>query len=104
PAMEKSANEGDGIAFMRLDRQLNLLLASVCRNDFARRAMGLMQGLSRRFWYMHYKEARDLPECARLHAALASAIASRDPEAAAAACDRLVDYMEGFTRSSLDSI
>jgi DNA-binding GntR family transcriptional regulator len=103
-AIEKSAEEGDRIAFMRLDRQLNLLLAATCRNDFARRAMGLMQGLSRRFWYMHYKELRDLPLCARLHANLASSVASRDAEAAAAACDRLVDYMEGFTRSSLDSI
>jgi DNA-binding GntR family transcriptional regulator len=103
-AIEKSAEEGDGIAFMRLDRELNLALALACRNDFARRAMGLMQGLSRRFWYMHYKEVRDLPLCARLHADLAASIASRDPEAAAAACDSLIDYMEGFTRSSLDSI
>jgi DNA-binding GntR family transcriptional regulator len=103
-AMDKSVEDGDGIAFMRLDRQLNLLLAAACRNDFARRTMGLMQGLSRRFWYMHYKEARDLPMCARLHADLASMVASRDAEAAAAACDRLIDYMEGFTRSSLDSI
>jgi DNA-binding GntR family transcriptional regulator len=103
-AMEKSAEEGGGIAFMRLDRQLNMLLAVACRNDFARRAMGLMQGLSRRFWYMHYKEVRDLPLCAKLHAELASLVASRDAEAAAAACDRLIDYIEGFTRSSLDSI
>jgi DNA-binding GntR family transcriptional regulator len=103
-AIEKSAGEGDGIAFMRLDREFNLLLAAACRNDFARRTMGLMQGLSRRFWYVHYKEVRDLPLCARLHADLASAVASRDPEAAAAACDSLIDYMEGFTRSSLDSI
>jgi DNA-binding GntR family transcriptional regulator len=102
--MEKSVEDGDGIAFMRLDNQLNLQLAAACRNDFARRTMGLMQGLARRFWYMHYKEVRDLPMCARLHADLATAVASRNPEAAAAACDKLIDYMEGFTRSSLDSI
>jgi DNA-binding GntR family transcriptional regulator len=103
-AMEKSVEDGDSIAFMRLDNQFNLLLAAACRNDFARRTMSLMQGLSRRFWYMHYKEVRDLPMCARLHADLATAVASRNPDAAAAACDSLIDYMEGFTRSSLDSI
>jgi DNA-binding GntR family transcriptional regulator len=62
-----------------------------------------MQGLSRRFWYMHYKEVLDLPRCARLHADLASSIGKRDAEAAAAASDRLIDYIESFTRSSLDA-
>jgi DNA-binding GntR family transcriptional regulator len=102
-AMRQSAEDNDDIAFMRLDRQLNVLLATACRNDYARRAMGLMQGLSRRFWYMHYREVLDLPRCARLHADLASAISKRDGEAAAAASDHLIDYMESFTRASLDS-
>jgi DNA-binding GntR family transcriptional regulator len=102
-AMRQSAEDNNDIAFMRLDRQLNLLLGAACRNDYARRAMGLMQGLSRRFWYMHYKEVLDLPRCARLHADLASSIGKRDPEAAAAASDRLIDYIESFTRSSLDA-
>jgi DNA-binding GntR family transcriptional regulator len=101
-AMRQSALDKDDIAFMRLDRQLNQLLATVCRNDYARRAMGLMQGLSRRFWYVHYKEVLDLPRCARLHADLASSIAKRDAEAAASASDRLLDYIESFTRASLD--
>lgn len=102
-AMQKSAADNDDIAFMRLDRHLNMLLALACRNDYARRAMGLMQGLSRRFWYMHYREVLDLPRCARLHAELASAISKRDSEAAAAASDRLIDYIESFTRASLDA-
>jgi DNA-binding GntR family transcriptional regulator len=102
-AMQKSATNNDDIAFMRLDRQLNMLLASASRNDYARRAMGLMQGLSRRFWYMHYQEVLDLPRCARLHADLSSAISERNSKAAAAALDRLIDYIENFTRASLDT-
>ncbi len=102
-AMQKSAADNDDIAFMRLDRHLNQLIATACRNDYARRSMGLMQGLSRRFWYMHYREVLDLPRCARLHADLASAISKRDPGAAAVASDRLIDYMESFTRASLDA-
>ena len=102
-AMRQSADNNDDIAFMKLDQQFNLLLATACRNDYARRTMGLMQGLSRRFWYMHYKEVLDLPRCARLHADLASAISKRAAEAAAAASDRLIDYLESFTRASIDA-
>jgi len=102
-AISESAKDSDALGFMRLDRDFNLLVAAACRNDYARRAMGLMQGLSRRFWYMHYREVLDLPKCTEVHAGLAAAIAARDLEAAAAASDRLIDYMESFTRSSLDS-
>lgn len=102
-AMRQAAEANDDIEFMRLDQQLNRLVAFACRNDYARRAMGLMQGLSRRFWYMHYKQASDLPLCARLHADLSEAIGEHKAEAAASACDRLTDYLEGFTRASLGS-
>jgi DNA-binding FadR family transcriptional regulator len=60
-----------------------------------------MHALSRRFWYQHYKEAADLPLCARLHAAVAEAIARRDPDNAGEASDRLIDYIESFARSTL---
>jgi DNA-binding FadR family transcriptional regulator len=63
--------------------------------------MGLMHGLSRRFWYQHYRETADLPLAARLHAEVAEAIARRDPEKAAAASDRLIEYIESFARSTL---
>ncbi len=88
---------------MRQDRRLNLMISQACRNEYAMKAMGLMHGLSRRFWYMHYKEVLDLPHCARLHAALARGIAKGDAEAAAAASDRLIDYIETFTRATLEA-
>ena len=102
--MEQASVDNDDIAFMRLDRELNLLVAKATRNEFASRAMGLMHGLSRRFWYFHYKEVADLPLCAKLHADLARAISRRDSEAAAAASDHLMDYIEDFTRASLDAM
>ena len=101
--MHAAAKTDDGIAFMRLDRALNLLVAEAARNSYASRAMGLMHGLSRRFWYQHYQEVADLPLCAQLHAELAMAIADGDREAAAAASDRLLDYIEHFTRATLDA-
>jgi DNA-binding GntR family transcriptional regulator len=99
--MEKAGRKNDETVFMRLDREFNLLGLQAARNEFAAGAMVLMQGLSRRFWFIHYKEAADLPLAARLHADIARAIAGADRDAAGAASDRLMDYIEAFTRGTL---
>jgi DNA-binding GntR family transcriptional regulator len=99
--MDAAAKTNDDIAFMRLDRALNLLMIEAAHNDYAARSMKLLQGLSRRFWYMHYREAADLPLCARLHANQARAIAKGDSEAAARGSDKLMDYVESFTRATV---
>lgn len=101
--MRETAETNDDVGFMRLDGELNQLLSEACRNTYAQGAMSLMQGLSRRFWYVHYKQVLDLPKCASLHANLGDAIAPGDQEAAALASDRLIDYLETFTRASLDA-
>ena len=101
--MEKAALENDDISFMRFDGVLNSLVAVAARNEYANRAIGLMHGLSRRFWYVHYKQAADMPLCARLHAELARRIADGDPEGAAEASDRLIDYVETFTRATVET-
>ena len=99
--MDQAARTNDDIAFMRLDRELNALVIEVAHNDYAARSMKLLGGLSRRFWYMHYREAADLPLCARLHANQARAIAKGDGEAAARCSDKLLDYVENFTRATV---
>jgi DNA-binding GntR family transcriptional regulator len=102
-AMLEAAAESDDIAFMRLDQRFNILIATAARNEFARRSMGLMTALSRRFWYQHYQEVADLPLAAKLHAAVAEAVARKKVKAAAAASDRLIDYIEDFARKTLDA-
>src|SRR6266581_5911575 len=99
--MDLAARRSDDIAFMRLDRELNALMIACAHNDYAARSMKLLQGLSRRFWYMHYREAADLPLCARLHANQARAIAQGNGDAAARAADKLMDYVENFTRRTV---
>lgn len=99
----KTAKSGSDVKFMRLDAELNQLVAEACRNVYARRAMSPIHGLSRRFWYVHYKQVLDLPLCARLHADLAEAIAGGDEHKAGEASDRLIDYIEKFTRAALDT-
>ncbi len=98
---EQSARANDDINFMRIDRDFNQLCSSASHNEFAAGAMGLMHALSRRFWYLHYKQAADMPQTAKLHAAIARAIAAGDEERAGKASDRLLDSIEKFTRSTV---
>jgi DNA-binding GntR family transcriptional regulator len=102
-AMMEAAVKSDDIAFMRIDQRFNALIATAARNEFARRSMGLMNALSRRFWYQHYQEVADLPLAAKLHAAVAEAVAQKKAKAAATASDRLIDYIEDFARKTLDT-
>ncbi|BBK36320.1 GntR family transcriptional regulator [Allostella sp. ATCC 35155] len=101
--MAKAAEDEDDIAFMRLDQAFNGLVIEAARNEFAAGAMTLMHGLSRRYWYHHYKQVADLPLSARLHGAVAEAIAAGDEVKAAEASDRLMDYIESFTRATVDA-
>ena len=73
---------------MRTDREFNELCLAAVKNEFAAGAMGLMNSLSRRFWFHHYKQAADMPETAKLHADIARAIADADEKEAGAALDR----------------
>ena len=102
-AMMEAAAKSDDIAFMRLDERFNVLIATAARNEFARRSMGLMNALSRRFWYQHYQQVADLPLAAKLHAAVAEAVSQKKAKAAATASDKLIDYIEDFARKTLDT-
>lgn len=102
--MERAGEGNDDTTFMRLDREFNLLVVHAARNEFATGAMTLMHGLSRRYWYNHYKQVADLPLTARLHAEIARAIARGDQKQAAMASDHLMDYIEEFTRATLSAM
>lgn len=94
----------DDVSFVRLDREFNELCLVAARNEFAEASMRLMHGLARRFWYFHYRQAADLPEMARLHGAVAQAIAESDIDGAGQALDALLDNIEEFTRATLVDI
>jgi DNA-binding GntR family transcriptional regulator len=99
--MDDAAQRADDIAFMRLDRAFNLAVLDAAGNEFAASAMNLMNGLSRRFWYVHYRQVGDLALAARLHAAIARAIADGDQTTAGQSADALVDYIQAFARATI---
>ena len=102
-AFERAARRNDDTTFLRIDREFNDLCVAAARNEYAHSAMGLMNSLSRRFWYLHYRQAADMPVTAKLHADVARAIAAGDAAAAAQSHDRLIDNVEAFTRATVDT-
>jgi DNA-binding GntR family transcriptional regulator len=98
--MDRAGRGNDALDFLRLDRELNLLMLEAAHNAFAARAMQLLAGLSRRYWYQNHRDAADLPLCARLHATQARAVAAGDSAAAGAATDALMDYVAAFTKAA----
>lgn len=100
-AMDATVRNEDALGFVRLDHEFNVLCATAARNEYAASVMAMMQSLSRRFWVLHYKRVADLPRGVKAHADVARAIAAGNEKAAAKASDRLIDYIEEFTRASL---
>ncbi|MET1029148.1 MAG: GntR family transcriptional regulator [Dongiaceae bacterium] len=99
--IDQVAAANDDVAFMRLDLELDILLGQTCRNEYAQRTVRLISSLARRFWYQH-KQVVDLPRSARLHAALARAVANGDGELAITCSDALIDYIQEFAHATLE--
>lgn len=98
-----AAKTNDQTRFMRADKSFNDLSLRAARNEFAAGAMGLMHGLSRRFWFMHHRQADDTDSMATLHGRLAQAIADGNETAAEQALDALIDHNDLFTRSTVST-
>lgn len=105
--MEQAAAAGDAKAFLRGDNDLNLWTARAARNEIAARTVATLHSVSRRFWFFHQQHFglrfSAFDETARLHVALARAIATGDETAGAAASDRLTDHLVDFARETLPS-
>lgn len=101
-SMRVASQASDGEAFLELDRKFNKLVIKAGKNEYASSVMKLMQGLSRRFWFAHYKRFANLPETALLHAVIAQHIAEEKPEEAMRDLDTLLDNVEAFTRATID--
>jgi len=64
--------------------------------------MGLMNALSRRFWYQHTR-GRGHYRLRQAACRIADGRCNRKGEGAATASDQLIDYIEDFARKTLDT-
>jgi DNA-binding GntR family transcriptional regulator len=93
--------DADVLRFLRYHYDIKKYIAACARNLFAASAIAPAHAMSRRFYYLHYRRAHDMPVAARHHAEVIRAIASGDEAKAGAAADRLMDYVEELTRATV---
>jgi len=93
--------DADVLRFLRYHYDIKKYIAACGRNPFAASAIAPAHAMSRRFYYLHYRRAHDMPVAARHHAEVIRAIALGDEAKAGAAADRLMDYVEELTRATV---
>ena len=98
--MQEAAASDHIAAFMRQDRAFDAVLEAAARNPFASRALAPLHTHCRRFWY-RFKHEGDLRRSASLHTDLIDAVVARDESAATEAADKIIDYLDLFTREAL---
>ena len=92
----------DGVlGFLRYYYDIKKFIAACARNPYAAKAIAPAQAMSRRFYFLHYRVAHDLPVAARHHADVVRAIALGDEQRAGSAADRLMDYVVELTRATV---
>jgi DNA-binding GntR family transcriptional regulator len=94
----------DAEQFIPTDREFNALVAETAHNKYALMAMSAIQAQTRRFWFLYFRRYGDLKKVCEFHACMAEAIASSDEAAARKASDDLIDYVEDYTRRTLDAL
>ena len=87
--------------YMHLDAEFDRIIADAGRNHFCGQAVLPLHALCRRYWAFHHRKGDPL-RAARLHCAVMRAVAKGNAETAGKASDKLIDYLEEFTRASMD--
>lgn len=93
--------DGDVLRFLRYHYEIKTYVAACARNPFAAGAITAAHAMSRRFYFLHYRRAHDLPVAAMHHAKVIRAIAGGNQAKAGAASDALMDYVEELTRATV---
>jgi DNA-binding GntR family transcriptional regulator len=101
---ETAAKKNSEAIFIPADGEFNALLTKAANNKYATAAIEPLQAATRRFWYLHFRQFHNLAKLALLHAAVAGAIAEKDEKAAAAASDKLVDFVEQYTFQTMRAL
>jgi DNA-binding GntR family transcriptional regulator len=89
----------DVLKFLRVNFESRRFIINCARNPFIANAFAPINALTRRFYFVYQREAKDVARAAALHAAVLRAIASGDETAAADAAIAMVDYAEYYTRT-----
>ena len=99
--MLAAASDGDVDTYIKIDDELDLLLAKASKNIFAVEAVAHLYAHCKRFW-AYYHEHANMKLFAQQHSDLMLAVAESDEEKAKNAVTAIVDHQIDFTRLALD--
>lgn len=100
-AVEDAAEIGEGGLYLRVVREIQVLLCEAARNEFLFDSMTSIYALSRQFTYIYYRQAGSLKRAATAHSAVLRAVAAKDQAAALAAASAMEAYLMQFMRETL---
>jgi DNA-binding GntR family transcriptional regulator len=92
------------VEFLRYHHQVRRYITAIARNPYAEQVILPFYASSRRFYYLHYLQSRDIPLAAEYHARVIRAIARGDEARAAAASDLVIDYAVAITRAVVGNL
>ncbi len=102
--IEEAALANDVRAFLSANRDIQDLKARSAHNDTLKATMDLFFGLSRRYWVAFHSEVPgSLVKASKHHANILRAIATMDVANAVQFSDELIDFLEDFTRITVQS-
>lgn len=97
----KAADDPVMSRYFAANKEIHLLCAASTQNAMLARTMGVIHGLSRRFWYTYIEDERR-SEAASLHSRVLTAIATGDKNAASQGATALLDFLERLTRLAIE--
>jgi DNA-binding GntR family transcriptional regulator len=99
----KASDGGSVLDFMRVNQQIHAIKIAASNNELLSKIMESFYGLSMRFWYAHHASmGGSLADAAKLHADILDAIVAGDGLAASSKTVVLMDFLEKFTRQTLE--
>lgn len=98
-----AGERGDFEEFLRLHYAMRRFVSHCTRNKFLAGAVAPVDALSRRFFFAHQTQPENLKRAIALHCDILQAIVVEDEPEALAAANKLVDYVEEFTRAAFDN-
>jgi len=87
--------------YLRIDNDLDILLAEACRNSFAVEAVAHLYAHCKRFW-SYYHDHANIKLFAKQHSELMLAVADCNEEKVKKAVVEIIDHQIEFTKLALD--
>lgn len=97
----EAASDATMPRYFTANKEIHILCAAATQNEMLVRTIGVIHGLSRRFWYAYIEDERR-SEAANLHSAVLKAIVAGDRDAASARATALLDFLERLTRLAIE--